>query len=570
MAVDTDRYMNRRVVLVAIIFVVIAAGTVVLWLFPGSQLRPFVPGPQSEAPPLTQGEPPCPDDRPEWRAKQVIEGVTIEESPDCSPDNPFAVAAFVKGTNNVGMDTLMQSELSSDTVVLENDRDGDGDPDDVHIRLEVAELNGKSPDVNFPVPAYSIAPGIQPGFWVFVPKVHGMATKNFESYEANGMLRVPSPTIRVEAGDRVKITLENTHYLPHTIHLHGVDHPYYLDHPMHGEQRGNDGVPETSHIPVMPGESFTYEITPRQPGTQLYHCHEQAPIHVGMGLMGTFVVEEERPNNWPQTLNIGAGRVRHPSVAVKETYGAEYDLVYQEVDKELHDLIKVANDPRQTGFLTTRVYDVTQATPEYFLLNGRSFPYTLRESLVVVGPNEKVKIRMANGGDDRGIAIHTHGHKPTITHYDGVLHNPAAWVQRDVFDLAPAQRYDLALSTVDDGLHSYGPGVWMMHDHKEKAITNHGQFPGGNITLIVYRSFLGPAGLPVMHGMDLAPFFTKEFYERKLPVWATIDKTGALGDPEPVSPALAWPLFWAFGGGLLIGGVIMFISLWRRRSVRYE
>ena len=281
--------------------------------------------------------------------------------------------------------------------------------------------------------------------------------------------------------------------------------------PCMGSHAGNDGVSETSHIPVMPGESFTYEFTPRQPGTQLYHCHEQAPIHVGMGLMGIFVVEENRTNNWLQTLNIGAGHVRHPSVAVKEAYAKEYDLIYQEVDKELHDLIKVANDPRLIGRLTTREYDVTQATPEYFLLNGRSFPYTLRESLIVVDPNEKVKIRMANGGDDRAIAIHIHGHKPTITHYDGVLRNPQAWITRDVFDLSPTQRYDLELRTVDDGLHSFGPGVWMMHDHKEKAITSHGQFPGGEHYLDRLPVLLGKGGLPVMHGMELAPFLPKSF-----------------------------------------------------------
>jgi len=550
--------MNRKRWLIVFVAVVMLGG-VMVWFVPGLRSTSYQFGPASTAAVPSTGEPPCPDERSEWREAKVIEGATIEESPLCTPDNPYEVAAFVKGTNNVSMDTLMNSGLSPDTVVLESDRDGDGDPDDVHIRLEVAELNGRSPDVAFPVPAYSIAPGIQPGFWVFVPKAHGMATKNFESYEANALLRVPSPTIRVEVGDRVKITLENTHYLPHTIHLHGVDHPYYLDHPLHGEQRGNDGVSETSHIPVMPGESFTYEITPRQPGTQLYHCHEQAPIHVGMGLMGIFVVEENRPNNWLQTLNIGAGQVRHPSVAVKEAYAKEYDLIYQEVDKEMHDLIKTASDPRLIGRLTTREYDVTQATPEYFLLNGRSFPYILRESIIVVDPNEKVKIRMANGGDDRAIAIHTHGHKPTITHYDGVLHNPQAWITRDVFDLSPAQRYDLELSTVDDGLHSFGPGVWMMHDHKEKAITTHGQFPGGNITLIAYRSFLGKGGLPVMHGMELAPFFTQEFYQRKVPVWGTIDKEGVLGDPAAADPALGRPVLLAFVAGLLIAGVIVFV-----------
>ncbi|MGH8556761.1 MAG: multicopper oxidase domain-containing protein [Methylococcales bacterium] len=558
--------MTKQGILLSITILMTAAGGVALCLFSASEPQPLQPVSNSDSQIATQAEAPCPLDRSEWRKKQVIEGLTIEESPDCSPDNPYSIAAFIKGTNNVGMGTLMQSGLSSDAIVLDNDRDGDGDPDDVHIRLEVTELNGMSPDVGFPVPIYFIAPGIQPSFWVFTPKLNGMATYNFGSYEASSLLRPPSPTIRVEAGDHVMITLENTHYLPHTIHLHGVDHSYHLDHPMHDGQRGNDGTSETSHIPVMPGESFTYELTPRQPGTQLYHCHEQAPVHVAMGLMGLFVVEENRPDNWVQTFNVGAGRVRHPSVAVQETYAAEYDLIYQEVDKDLHDLITMSNDPRQIGVLTTRVYDATQSAPEYFLLNGRSFPYTLRDSLIVVDPDRKVKIRMANGGDDQGIAIHTHGHKPTITHYDGVPHNPAAWVQRDVFDLAPAQRYDLELSTVDDGLHSFGPGVWMMHDHREKAITSRGQFPGGNITLIVYRSFLGPNGLPVMQGMDLAPYFTPAFYERKLPVWAAIDPAGALGDPAPSAPTLAGPSLLCFAGGLGIGGLVLLWAPWRRAS----
>src|SRR4029079_10620488 len=49
-------------------------------------------------------------------------------------------------TNNVSMETLMRAGLAPDAVVKENDRDGDGDPEDVHIKLEVVELNGSSPD----------------------------------------------------------------------------------------------------------------------------------------------------------------------------------------------------------------------------------------------------------------------------------------------------------------------------------------------------------------------------------------------------------------------------------------
>ena len=52
---------------------------------------------------------------------------------------------------------------------------------------------------------------------------------------------------RAEQGDQISITLENTHYLPHTIHFHGVDHPYhfFLDTPDLKEKQRvrNDGVP---------------------------------------------------------------------------------------------------------------------------------------------------------------------------------------------------------------------------------------------------------------------------------------------------------------------------------------
>jgi manganese oxidase len=510
-------------------------------------------------------EPLCPPEiDPLWRKRQVIDDVIVEESSLCSPDNPAAVAAFVKGTNNVSHDTLMESGLAPDAVIKGEDLDGDGDPDVIEIRLEVVELNGRSPDFPEPVPGYFIAPGIQPGFWAFAPKTHGMSTENFESLKANPLLRMPSPTIRVEAGDVVRVILENTHYLPHTIHFHGVDHPFF-----NGMGQGNDGVPETSHRPVMPAESFTYEFRPRQAGTMLYHCHEQAPVHVMLGLMGLFVVEENRPNNWLQTLNVGAGQVRYPSVAVKEDYDREYDLIYQEVESGLNNLIRTANDPRLIAKATTRGYDITNGNPDYFLLNGQSFPYTLRESLIVVDSNERVKLRLANGGDDKDIAIHSHGHKMTITHYDGVEHNPAAWITRDVFNLSPAQRLDLILDTTDDGLHSFGEGVWMFHDHKEKAITSDGMFPGGGINLIVYKNFLSESYMPLLHGVDVRPFFSKAFYEREVPVWSSYDITGMLGDPEVREAILQIrPILLVFLGGVLLGTIVFLTRAAQKRTLQ--
>jgi len=464
---------------------------------------------------------------PSWREAQQIENISIAPSPRCSPDNPYNIAAFVKGTNNVAIPTIMQTQLASDALIKTSDLDGDGDPDEIHIRLEVIELNGFSPDLKDPVTTYDIAPGIQPGFWAFAPKSRGMSNESFASVKANPLLRLPSPSIRVEQGDKVIVTLENSHYFPHSIHFHGVDHPFQKNN---GE--GNDGVPQTSNKLIMPGKKFTYELTPRQPGTMVYHCHVQAHTHILMGLIGMFIVEENRPNNWVQTFNIGAGFVRHSSVAVKEKYSQEYDLQYQDVDRELHNLIQSANDTRLLAKAYNRDYNITERTPEYFILNGHSFPYTLRESAVIIKPEEKVKLRVFNAGDQM-LALHTHGFKPTATHLDGVEVKPEARIQRDVFTVGPAQRVDLELYAYNDGLNSMGAGIWTFHDHTEQGVTTNGIYPGGHISAVVYESFLAKNGMPKVQGVDISPFFTKEFYQKKIPVWTTSDTQKHFGNIVP-------------------------------------
>ena len=468
---------------------------------------------------------------PAWRESHQIENIAIAPSPVCAPDNPYNIAAFVKGTNNISMATMMNTLLAPDTLIKKNDLDGDGDPDEIHIRLEVVELNGFSPDLKSPVTTYDIAPGIQPGFWAFAPKSRGMSSKNAARVIANDLLRMPSPSIRVEQGDKIIITLENSHYFPHTIHLHGVDHPFQKEN-----GKGNDGVPQTSNKLIMPGKQFSYEFTPRQTGTMMYHCHVQAHTHILMGLIGMFIVEENRPNNWVQTFNIGAGFVRHSSVSVKEKYSQEYDLQYQDMDRELHNLIQAGNDTRLLAKSYNREYNITERTPDYFILNGKSFPYTLRESLIVIKPEEKVKLRVLNAGDQM-LSLHMHGFKPTATHLDGVELKPEARIQRDVFTLGPAQRTDLELYAHNDGLNNMGAGIWTFHDHNELGVTTDGIYPGGHISSVVFESFLGPNGQPKLQGVDVTPFFTKEFYQKKYPIWNLSDKKGHYGeiDKMPVS-----------------------------------
>jgi hypothetical protein len=252
-----------------------------------------------------------------------------------------------------------------------------------------------------------------------------------------------------------------------------------------------------------------------------------------MGLVGMFVVEENKPNNWVQTFNVGAGQVRHPSKGVLADYDSEYDMHYHAMDKELGNIAKDFNDPRLIARKMNREYDIQDSSEDYHILNGRSFPYTVRESLVVVEPNQNIKLRMLNSSGEM-IAVHTHGHKGTITHYDGVEHNPIAQITRDVYDMAPVQRNDISINTTDDGFHSYGEGIWIFHDHREKGITTDGMNPGGDVSAIVYKSYLNENGMPKLQGSDIAPLFTQAFHSRQLPVWQDMDEWNSLGEPEEV------------------------------------
>ena len=499
---------------------------------------------------------PCSNDHPEWRPAQVIEGVTIDAAPSCEPDNPYDIVTSVKGTNNVSMATLMQTNLAQDAITMTDDLDHDGDPDIIRIKLEVVELNGSSPDGEYLINTYDIAPGIQPGLWVYAPKARGMALKNFNSLVANPLLRAPSPVIRVEQGDKVYITLENTHYLPHTIHLHGVDHPWLND-----QGQDNDGMEEHA---VFPGKSHTYQIQPRHVGTMLYHCHVQTAQHFMMGLNGMFIVEENKANNWLQTFNIGAGQVRHPSAAVKKAYSQEYDLHYQSVDKKLASIIQTAIDPRLIAQRMARDYNMTESFENYFMLNGHSFPYTLRDAMIIAEENETIKLHVANL-QRSSIALHIHGHKATTTALDGVELAEGQQITRDVFDIAPAQRTDLRLQTKDDGLHSYGAGLWMFHDHVPTGTTTDGMEPGGNMAILAYKHYLDELGMPKMHDELFDQVFNKDYYAKKQAVWNSGDFAALLGDAGLVAPNYSHIILFGLLAGLIIALLVLSALIIRRK-----
>ena len=375
--------------------------------------------------------------------------------------------------------------IAGDTITYGADLDGDGDPDEIELRLEIIEV------------VEEVAPGEVLAFWVFSPVGEGMTP----------IARLPSPTIRVEQGDHVRIILENTHYFPHTIHFHGTVHPNDMD-----------GVPEFTQPPVMPGERFVYEFVAVNPGTHFYHCHVQADVHVRMGLAGMFIIEPNRPDNNFAPLVIGAGAISDMSAAVAEEFATEHSLVYSDVDSDLHRLPLLLTDPREIEWRMHRDYDSTAARPDLFLLNGRAFPYTLLDTPINVTENGNALLRVLNAGE-RMLNLHTHGHHPVLRARDGIDLATERKFSRDTYSIGAAQRLDLELRTTADTKYSSGPGVWLMHDHTEKTVSNRGINPGGDITTIVYEGYTDEkSGLPKVPG-DLSKYFDPAYYRGEIPVF---------------------------------------------------
>ncbi|PYE56586.1 multicopper oxidase domain-containing protein [Deinococcus yavapaiensis] len=273
---------------------------------------------------------------------------------------------------------------------------------------------------------------------------------------------VPGPELRVKEGDVVSITFKNTHDQPHTIHLHGITR---LAQDM-------DGIKE-----VLPGESYTYTFVASHAGTYAYHCHFQTYLHADMGMYGALVVE--------------------PRDDAQKVWNTEHTLVLDEWDSH--------QDPKAP---------IHTSTPNYFLVNGKSFP--LAEN-IKIADNEVSLLRVVNMGDEPH-AWHLHGMNFLKIAKDGEnLEHPT---REDVLFIAPGERYDILVKGRD--------GSFPFHDHMVKNVTNNGIYPGGMHVMI-------EGGTPLTFSGDVAPTSDAHAHTGHA---ATTDHEHAMADmPGMTAPA---------------------------------
>jgi FtsP/CotA-like multicopper oxidase with cupredoxin domain len=117
-----------------------------------------------------------------------------------------------------------------------------------------------------------------------------------DAFAYNG--QIPGPELRVKQGDRIRIVFHNALGEASSVHFHGLTVPNAMD-----------GVPFLTQPPVQPGGTFVYTFkVVDNPGTYMYHSHENAVVQVPKGLLGSFVIEPPK-RSWDQetTLVLGDG-----------------------------------------------------------------------------------------------------------------------------------------------------------------------------------------------------------------------------------------------------------------------
>jgi hypothetical protein len=235
-----------------------------------------------------------------------------------------------------------------------------------------------------------------------------------EAWGYNG--RTPGPTIEVVEGDRVRIYVTNRLPEPTSLHCHGLLLP-----------SGMDGVAGLNQKRIEIGETFLYEFTVRQHGTQMYHPHFDEMTQMAMGMMGMFVIHPRRPS--------GPRPDRDFSLMLSEW----------------------AIPPGASRPDPMEMTDFNILT-----FNSRAFPGT---DPLVVKKGDRVRIRLGNLSAMSHHAIHLHGYRFLVTETDGgQIPASAQWPETTVIMPVGSTR------TVD--FVADAPGDWALHCHMTHHVMN--------------------------------------------------------------------------------------------------
>lgn len=207
-----------------------------------------------------------------------------------------------------------------------------------------------------------------------------------------------APILRIKLGEAVRLRVENGTDKPLSLHWHGVRNVNAMD-----------GVGGVTQAPIKPGDSFVYGFTPPDAGTFLIR-----PLVVGgssepsgRGIAGLLIVEEPAPPPVDGDLALLLQDWRLDEAGALQPFGQ----------------VAFAAAAGRLGSVVT--------------LNGTPIPLGLEAR-----PGSRLRLRLANACNARGLRIRFDGLKAYVAAVDG---QPTDTFEplKATLPLAPGTRYDL-------------------------------------------------------------------------------------------------------------------------------
>lgn len=276
-----------------------------------------------------------------------------------------------------------------------------------------------------------------------------------------GIVQYPGPTLIVNQGDNITVTLNNELAVNTSLVFPG--------------QKGVKATGGTAGLvtrEAAPGGAVTYTFTAHRPGTYMYHSGTRPDLQTEMGLVGALII---RPAGYDPVNSRRA--YQHSDT----TYEHEFLFFLTSMDPTFHEMVEQGKMDE---------VDTSKFWSTYWFINGRNGPDTVLpvnynalpnqpyDALVLVNAGDKVLMRVVGAGRESH-PFHHHGNNSLIIARDGRLLESAPGAGPDlacsVFTIPshPGATYDALFSWTGEklGWDAYG------HAHDLDNLPT-GNFPG--------------------------------------------------------------------------------------------
>jgi manganese oxidase len=273
-----------------------------------------------------------------------------------------------------------------------------------------------------------------------------------------GPVQYPAPTLILNQGDVVTITLTNNLAVPTSLVFPGQS----------SVTATGDAAGLLTAEAAAAGGHATYTFTAANPGTYIYQSGTSPELQVEMGIVGAIIV---RPASFDVLAPTAYG-------SADSVYTDEFLFLMTEMDPRIHDLV----DQQGPAALLATDY-LSDYRPNYWFFNGRNAPDTMLDPDVpwlahqpyncmpMMHPGDRLLVRAISGGREQH-PLHLHANHFRILARDGQVLQSALGPVADLSTLefthagVPGGTFDATFDWTGEklGWDIYGTGAGFEHD----------------------------------------------------------------------------------------------------------